>query len=254
MYQDSIVKVGPENLEKCGIGCIRDRNHPGYAQKVDWLQKCFGEGLRILLSRDEKANPLGFLEYVPGEFAWRPVDAQGWLLIHCLWVVSASQRHSGLGSRLIRACVEKAERDSSTGVAAIVSNGLWMAGEKIFLNSGFKKVAQCDRFGLVIYPVKKGPEPRFREIGRNARKFRGLHIVYSNQCPMLSKSATDISEMAAEHGLKLRITVLKNAQEAQNAPSYYGSFNLLWNGRLLSDHYVSKGHFRNLLRNEIGRE
>ena len=30
-----------------------------------------------------------------------------------------------------------------------------------------------------------------------------------------------------------------------------GVFNLLWNGRLLSDHYVSKGRFRNLLQREI---
>jgi len=53
------------------------------------------------------------------------------------------------------------------------------------------------------------------------------------------------------HGLDLTVTVLKNAREAQNAPSYYGVFSLVWNGRLLSDHYVSKARFRNLLRKEI---
>ena len=70
---------------------------------------------------------------------------------------------------------------------------------------------------------------------------------------MLPKSATDVSEMAAAHGLKLKVTVLKNAREAQNAPSYYGVFSLLWNGKLLSDHYVSKGRFKNLLTQEILR-
>jgi hypothetical protein len=49
----------------------------------------------------------------------------------------------------------------------------------------------------------------------------------------------------------LNVTVLKSAREAQNAPSYYGVFNLVWNGRLLSDHYVSKGRFKNLLKQEI---
>jgi hypothetical protein len=51
--------------------------------------------------------------------------------------------------------------------------------------------------------------------------------------------------------LKFKVTVLKNAREAQQAPSYYGVFSLLWKGRLLSDHYVSKGRFKNLLTQEI---
>jgi hypothetical protein len=57
--------------------------------------------------------------------------------------------------------------------------------------------------------------------------------------------------MAGEHGLEVKVTVLRSARAAQHAPSYYGVFNLLWNGRLLSDHYVSKGRFRNMLKKEI---
>jgi len=57
--------------------------------------------------------------------------------------------------------------------------------------------------------------------------------------------------MALEHGLELKVTRLTSAREAQDAPSYYGVFNLVWNGRLLSDHYVSKGRFKNLLKKEI---
>ena len=54
-----------------------------------------------------------------------------------------------------------------------------------------------------------------------------------------------------EYGLKLKVTVLKKAREAQNAPSYYGVFSLVWKGRVLADHYVSKGRFKNMLRKEI---
>jgi hypothetical protein len=64
----------------------------------------------------------------------------------------------------------------------------------------------------------------------------------------------DLSEMATEHGLELNVTVLKSAYEAQNAPSYYGVFNLVWNSRLLSDHYVSKGRFKSLLQQEVLKE
>jgi len=76
-------------------------------------------------------------------------------------------------------------------------------------------------------------------------------VVYSAQCPMVPKSVNDLREMAAENGLELKVTRLTTAREAQNAPSYYGVFNLIWNGRLLSDHYVSKGRFKKLLKKEI---
>jgi len=251
MCDASLVRVGPENLSECGIGCIRNRDNPGYGRKVKWLRKRFAEGLRILLFLDDREKALAFLEYVPGEFAWRPVDAQGWLFVHCLWVFASGQQVGGLGGRLIRACIEDAERAGSTGVAATVSDGTWMAGKEIFLHNGFTKTAERDRFELVVYRLREGAEPRFRDIDSNRASYRGLHIVYSDQCPMLLKSVNDLSQMAAEYGLNLRVTVLKSAREAQNAPSYYGAFSLLWNGRLLSDHYVSKGRFRNILRKEI---
>jgi hypothetical protein len=171
-----------------------------------------------------------------------------------LWVFAAGQKLGGLGSRLIRACLEEAERAGRTGVAAMVSSGPWMAGKEIFLNHGFTQTAERDRFGLVVHRLREGAEPRFRDIEDNRAKYRGLHLVYSDQCPLLSKSVNDLSQMAAEYGLNLRVTLLKSAHEAQNAPSYYGSFSLLWNGRLLSDHYVSKGRFANILRKEILKE
>ncbi len=247
----TLEKIGPENLSDCGIGCLVDRKNPGYQPKVEWLRERFSEGLRFLLFRDQTGKPLAFLEYVPGEFAWRPVDAEGWLFVHCLWVYQRGQKVGGLGSRLIRACVEEARQAGVIGVAAVVSDGPWMVGRQVFLRNGFEQVAEADRFQLVAHRFREGPAPRFRDIGGNLSKYYGLHIVYSAQCPMLIKSVNDLADMAAEHGLTLEVTKLVSAHEARNGPSYYGVFSLIWNGRLLSDHYVSKGRFKNILRKEI---
>ena len=78
----ALEKVGPANLSECGIGCRVNRKNPGFQRKVQWLEQRFTEGLRLLLVRDDKGAPLGFLECVPGENAWRPVDAAGWLFVH----------------------------------------------------------------------------------------------------------------------------------------------------------------------------
>ena len=67
-----LVKVEPDTLADCGIGCLSNRKRDGYGPKVDWLEECFAEGLRFLLSRDERGKPPAFLEYVPGGYAWRP--------------------------------------------------------------------------------------------------------------------------------------------------------------------------------------
>jgi hypothetical protein len=244
-------KVGPENYRECGIGCLTNRRHEGHEPKVDWLEKRFEDGLRYFLFRDEQGNPLAFLEYVPGEYAWRPVRAQGWLFVHCLWVYARGKKVGGLGGELVRACVQEARDQGALGVAAMVSEGPWMVGADVFLKNGFERIAGADRFELVVYRLREGPEPRFRDLSEILEGYEGLHLLYSAQCPMLPKSANDLAEMAEEHGLELEITVLESAREAQRAPSYYGVFNLIWNGRLLSDHYVSKGRFRNLLEKEI---
>ena len=118
--------VGPEELPECGIGCITNPKHEGYAPKVEWLRKRFAEGLRYLLYRDADGKPLAFLEYVPGAFAWRPVDAVGWLFVHCLWVYPRGQKVGGLGTRLIEACVEEARGAEVIGVATAVSEGPWI--------------------------------------------------------------------------------------------------------------------------------
>jgi len=100
--------------------------------------------------------------------------------------------------------------------------------------------------------LREGFEPRLRSLERTLEPYRrGLHLIYSAQCPMLPKSVEDLADMCQDHGVELTITELTSAKEAQSAPSYYGVFNLVWNGRLLSDHYVSKGRFKNLLRKEI---
>ena len=245
----SFERVGPENLAECGIGCILNPDHVGHRPKVDWLTRRFEEGLRFLLLRRENGKPLAFLEYVPGEFAWRPVEAGGWLFVHCLWVYSEGQKVGGLGGRLIEACLEDAEQLGLLGVAAMVSDGSWMVGKEVFLRKGFEVVGSADRFDLVAHRLRPGgASPRFRDISQNLARFQGLHVIYSAQCPMLQKSVDDLGKVASDLGLELKVTVLQSAAQAQTAPSYYGVFNLVWNGQLLSDHYVSKARFRNILK------
>jgi hypothetical protein len=84
-----ILDVGPENVGELGFFCyMSKRKSEGYARKLSWLERRFDEGLRIkMLELPDR----GFIEYIPGEYAWRTVDARGFFFIHCLWVVGKSK-------------------------------------------------------------------------------------------------------------------------------------------------------------------
>jgi len=47
------------------------------------------------------------------------------------------------------------------------------------------------------------------------------------------------------------MTELENAKQAQNAPSIYTTFNLVYNGKLLVDHYISNKRFLNIIEKEL---
>ena len=83
----------------------------------------------------------GFIEYIPGEFAWRAVDAKGYMFIHCLWVVGKS-KGKGFGEILLNECIEDAKKQKMNGVAVLVSDDNWMANKKIFLKNGFEIVEE----------------------------------------------------------------------------------------------------------------
>ena len=59
---------------------------------------------------------------------------------------------------------------------------------------------------------------------------------------------------ALDFGIDLNITKLSNATEAKKAPSGYGVFSLLHNGKLIEDHYLSATRFRNILKKELLQE
>ena len=82
-------------------------------------------------------------------------------------------------------------------------------------------------------------------------RFKGWHLLYADQCPWHDKSAGMLKETAVEYGFDLKITKIKSAREAKQAPSGFGVFNLLHDGKLLEDHYISKARFRNIINKEL---
>ena len=107
----SIVTLTPKNYTEYGCRCFLNPKHEGHLKKLEWLKERFSEGLTIkhLFIEGEK-KPIGFIEYVPGEYAWRAVDANSYLFIHCIWISPNKNKEKGYGSQLVGECIEDARK------------------------------------------------------------------------------------------------------------------------------------------------
>lgn len=221
-----------------GFFCYKSKpKEEGYRRKLDWLERRFAEGLQIKMIYEE-GRSVGFIEYIPAESAWRPIQAPGYLIVHCLWVVGRAKK-KGYASRLLNLCVDDARTMGKHGVAALTKKGGHLVGKKIFLKHEFKVIDEAaPAFSLVATSFDDAPLPALPQnwTERQARYGEGLTVVYADQCPYFTNAVQQTLDVAAEMGIQPRRAVeLTSAQEVQaQAPCPYGTYGIVLNGRLLS--------------------
>ena len=239
-----------DTLPCCGVTNLA---HEGRRQKVCWLQTNFKRGARakVLLSPDGKQ--CGYIEYLPGEFAWRGVDAAGYLFIHCVFTYRRKYQHLGLARAMVEACVADARAAGLNGVAVLAREQPWLAGPALFLRCGFEVVASAPPdYQLLVRRLRPGaPDPAIRgDWDQKLKRYAtGLTIIRSAQCPHIAKFADEIAESAKkEYGLTPRVVEIRTCRQAQQAPTPYAVFAVIYNGKVLADHQISRTRFRNIMK------
>ena len=104
---------------------------------------------------------------------------------------------------------------------------------------------------LLVKQFKDGPPPSINNWEAELKKYSGLTMIYSKQCPWVVRFIEESKPILAKEGLKCDVIELKSASQAQKAPSLYSSFNLIHNGKLLADRYISTTRFMNILKKEL---
>lgn len=236
-----IIDVNKDNVEDVGFFCLMSRKKSeGYQRKLSWLQDRFAEGMRIKLL---KLPDRGFIEYIPGEYAWRSAEAKGYMFIHCLWVVGKS-KGKGYATLLLNQCIEDARKAGMAGVAIATTQGNWLIGKKLFQRHGFRSVDHAPpAFELMVKIFHDAPPPRF--CGNWEKKMKrcgeGFTIFWSNQCPYLDDALNYFVETANKLDIPIKVIEMKNAKEVrEQAPTAYGVFNVVYNGKPFSYHYLLK--------------
>jgi L-amino acid N-acyltransferase YncA len=250
----TIVAVDAENVEEQGFFCVKNKKHPGYIAKLAWLNERFAEGMRIKLIVTNEGKHAGFLEYIPGEYTWRAVNAPSYFVIHCIWVNSKKFPYKGMAAALLNDCVKDAKLSGKEGVAVVTSDGPWMASKGVFIKNGFEHVDEAPpHYQVLVRRIAAGPVPYFP---KNWKERWGqsddLQLIYTSQCPYIGKAIAEMPPVADRHGIQLHLMLMNNAVQArERMPSPYGVFSLVHQGQLLADHPISATRFKNILQKDL---
>jgi GNAT superfamily N-acetyltransferase len=236
-----ILSVDADNIERLGFFCYKSKpKTPGYQKKLAWLKQRFWEGMKIkILYEDDKSK--AFIEYIPGEYAWRAVNAKNYLFIHCLWVVGKA-KGKGYGSRLLQECIQDARADGFDGVAMLTSGGNWLAGSNLLLKNGFDVVAQAPpSFELLSFGFGQAAPPTLPDNWDDRLQKFGddLTVIFTDQCPYIDRLKEAVFNAGRKLGLDVRALEFHDCEQVQrNAPSAYGVYSVIYRGELMSYHPI----------------
>ncbi len=255
-----IIDTDSDNILNYGICGYKNLSRPGYPEKIQWLQDRFAQGLKIKTLYSEKDGTLGMIEYIPGEYCWRPVEATGYMFIHCIFSgTKSAYKGKGYGSLLLQGCITDAQKENKHGVAVVTRQGSFMVGKALFEKNGFTVVdtAKPDFELLAIKFTPNAPDPQF--FGNWEEKLKqyrpGLIILRADQCPYTVKNVGEICATAEKkYGIKPTVIDLKSFQEAQNTPGAFGTFCLIYNNKVISHHPISNTRFCNIMDKLIGKK
>jgi hypothetical protein len=120
------------------------------------------------------------------------------------------------------------------------------------LNNGFESIEQAKPdFELLVKKLNCNDlYPSFnKEILNEPGNYgQGLTIFRSPQCPYTEKNVIAIIETAQnKYKIKTQLIDLKDHLAAQSTPNPFGSFALIYNGKIISHHPISNTRFENIM-------
>jgi len=255
MEDIKIIDLTPENISEYGVCGYKDANkHVELRKKIEWVGEYYSKGLKIKALISQKGGYQGMIEYIPGKYAHRPVDAEGFLFIHCLFVGFKKEfKGKGYATLLIDECIKDAKKSKMSGVAVVTRKGSFMADNNVFLKNGFQIVdkAQPDFELLTLKFAKEIQNPFFKlNLKEKLKEYEnGLTILRSVQCPYTEKNVNAIIDSAKKMNIKAKLVDLLDANAAQSNPCAFGTFCIIYNGKIISHHPISSTRFENIMKN-----
>ena len=244
-----LVKLTYENMDKEHICCAISNNKDiQVMSKKNWLKERLDEGLVFL-----KGNVRGkcFIEYIPAEYAWAPIWAEGYMYIDCLWVSGQFKGH-GYSNFLLDACIGDSKAKGKKGLVTLSSKKKmgFLSDPKYMSYKGFQTADTAEPyFELMYLPFEEDASlPRFRDsVCGHGDMPEGFALYYTNQCPFTAKYVPILEEMAKVRNAAFQSVHIQTREDAQNAPSPFTTFSLFYDGQFVTHEILSEKKFDKIL-------
>lgn len=245
-----LIDLNAENLDREHICCAitEKKGENCVASKKAWLRDRFADGL-VFKRLDARGKV--FIEYLPAEKAWCPIDADGYMHIDCFWV-SGQFKGQGYANQLLDACIADAKAKGMLGLTVLASDKKrpFLSDPKYLKYKGFQVADRAEPFfELLCLPFDNAaPVPRFKPCAKEGRtKEPGLVLYYTAQCPHTAKYAPLIERSARARGVDMVLHEVKSAEEARNAPTPFTTYSLFFNGAFVTNEILSEAKFQQFL-------
>lgn len=246
-----LIRITHQNLEQEHLCCaISNNKDVQVISKKSWIKNRLDEGLVFL-----KCNVRGkcFIEYIPAEHAWAPVEADGYMYIDCLWV-SGQFKGQGYSNLLLGECIRDSRAQNKKGLVALSSKKKmgFLSDPRYMKYKGFETADMANPyFELMYLPFEKSSEkPCFRKQVKQAEHGNmsdGFTLYYTCQCPFTAKYVPILEEMAAARNVDFKTVHIVTREQAQNAPSPFTTFSLFYHGEFITHEILSEKKFKRIL-------
>ncbi len=243
------IRVTKDNLDSEHICCAISNNKDiQVASKKAWLSERFDDGL-VFLKSTERGKC--FIEYIPAENAWNPIEAEGYMYIDCLWVSGSFKGH-GYSSDLLKACIEDSEKKGKKGLCILSSSKKkpFLADPKYLKHKGFIVCDEAEN-GIQLWYLPFDSEaapPKFKLCAKHPHvEEPGYVLYYTSQCPFNAKYVPIVERTAKELNVPFRAIHIESKEEAQNAPTPITTYALFYNGEYLTNEQMNDKRFMKLV-------
>lgn len=237
------IHITKENIDKEHICCAMSGKQS--LAKKEWLKQRFDEGL--VFYRSEERGKC-FIEYIPAEKAWVPIEADGWIYINCLWV-SGSMKGHGYSSELLSECVRDAQMQGKKGICILSAEGRkreFLSDPRFLKYKGFTvaDVSDCG-INLMILPIAENVSvPKFKDCAKQPMvNEKGFVLYYSDQCPFTYYWVPKVLEAAKKHNIPIKAIHITDREAAQNTPAPVTTYALFQDGRFLTQRILTEKKF-----------
>ncbi len=245
MIVEGIIKLDENNIEKEHICCAFSdkKSKPGYEAKKEWIKDQLAEGF-VFKKLDVRGKV--FIEYIPAENAWSPIDAPGYMMINCFWV-SGQYKGKGNGKRLLNECLKDSQ--GKNGLVAISSSKKqpFLSDMKFFQNQRFELCDTAEPYFELWHKKLKedAPIPRFKKCAKNGicDNKDGLSVYYTNGCPFTKYYVAELAVVATKKGHNIKIVKIETKEQAQNHCVPYTNYSLFRDGEFVTQHILNEKYF-----------